>query len=235
MTLFRPSFALGRLAVLLAVAAVVGAACGSGGGTNATEVSITATDSECTVSRDELAAGAVAFQIANQGSKVTEVYVYAPGDKVVTERENIGPGTSATLNVSLAEGDYEIACKPGQTGDGIRAPIQVRGEGGAAAPTAYDREVEFEADEYRFEGLEGFAAAAGEVVEFKMENVGSEPHEFEVFGPDGQVLGEIGPTEPGEQGEVILALDAPGTYRFMCGIDDHASRGMTGRFEVSRA
>ena len=40
-------------------------------------------------------AGHVKLDVENKGSKVTEVYVYAPGDRIVTERENIGPGTNA--------------------------------------------------------------------------------------------------------------------------------------------
>ena len=46
---------------------------------------------------------------------------------VVAEVENIGPGTSRDMTADLAPGTYEIACKPGQTGDGIRAQLTVTG------------------------------------------------------------------------------------------------------------
>jgi iron uptake system component EfeO len=88
-------------------------------------VSVTASDDACELSATEVPAGAATFTITNSGSKVTEVYVYA-GDKVVTEKENIGPGTRATVEADLAAGTYEVACKPGMTGDGIRTTLTAR-------------------------------------------------------------------------------------------------------------
>ncbi len=74
-------------------------------------------------------AGATAFDVTNTGGKITEVYVYGKsGDAfttIVSEVENIGPGTSRTMNATLAAGSYEIACKPGQTGDGIHTALTV--------------------------------------------------------------------------------------------------------------
>src|SRR5664280_1615689 len=58
-----------------------------------------------------------------QGPEVTEVYVYAAGDR--GERENFGPGTTHDLAVTLAAGNYDVACKPKMTGDGIRTKITV--------------------------------------------------------------------------------------------------------------
>jgi iron uptake system component EfeO len=111
------------------------------------------------VDRSTLPAGDHTFAIANKGSRVTEVYVYglAGGHftKVVTEKENIGPGTTYDLTVSLAPGNYQIACKPGMTGDGIRARLTVTGRGSATSPadpkaaaavSAYRTYVQGEAD-----------------------------------------------------------------------------------------
>lgn len=92
-------------------------------------VAIEATDDACELSRTDLASGITTFAITNAGSQVTEVYVYAEGDRIVTEKENIGPGTSYELTVDLTEGEYEVACKPGMVGDGIRTDVVV------AAPT----------------------------------------------------------------------------------------------------
>ena len=194
---------------------------------------ITATDDACEVARTDLTAGTNSFEVANEGDKVTEVYVYGERDRIVTERENIGPGTKATFSADLAAGTYEIACKPGQTGDGIRQTITVTGEGGEAAPTRYDREIEIGAEDYSFTGLDGVTLAKGETIEFKMANNGKEQHEFEVFKPDGDVLGEIGPTAAGQTGEVILAFQEAGTYKVVCGIDDHEERGMVGTLTVT--
>ena len=213
--------------VLLCVALT---ACSNGASGDA--VAITATDSECKVAKTSLPAGKTTFSVKNDGSDVTEVYVYAPGDKVVTEKENIGPGTSAEFEADLSAGMYEIACKPGQKGDGIRQDIHVSGAGGHAAKAA-DDEIEFEAKDYAYEGLASFAPKAGQTWKFEMENDGTVDHEFEVFGPDGTALGEIGPTKKGEDGEVTLTLATAGTYRYVCGIDDHEARGMKGTFTVA--
>ncbi|MFJ1756085.1 iron uptake system protein EfeO [Kitasatospora sp. NPDC088134] len=98
-------------------------------------VRVTATDDKCELSRTSFPAGHVEFEVANKGGKTTEVYVYAEGDRIVTERENIGPGTKATVNAEIKAGAYEVACKPGMTGDGIRQKITVTAATTAAAPT----------------------------------------------------------------------------------------------------
>jgi iron uptake system component EfeO len=210
--------------VLLALAA-----CSNGTGT---AVAIRATDSVCEVAKTDLAAGKTTFRVRNAGHDVTEVYVYAPGDKVVTEKENIGPGTTATFTADLAAGHYQVACKPGQKGDGIRTDVHVTGAGGPAAKAA-DREVGFEAKDFTYEGLDALAVKAGETVKFEMDNEGPAQHELEVLGPDGQAIGEIGPTDKGEDGEVTLTFAKAGTYTYRCGIADHEQRGMKGTFTVT--
>jgi plastocyanin len=195
-------------------------------------IDIAASDDACVPAETDLAAGATTFRVKNDGSQVTEVYVYAEGDRVVTERENIGPGTTVDFNVDLAAGTYEIACKPGQVGDGIRQTITVTGEGGEALLTTSDLTVSFDAFDYDYDGLDALDIEAGQAVEFDMTNVGSEEHEFEVFDPSGEVLGEVGPTAAGDHGSVILELPDAGTYRYVCGIDDHEARGMVGTFDV---
>ncbi|MEE4594389.1 iron uptake system protein EfeO [Streptomyces sp. DSM 41524] len=92
-------------------------------------IQVTASDSACEVSETSFPAGHVKFAVENKGSKVTEVYVYAPGDRIVTERENIGPGTRASINAEVKAGSYEIACKPGMKGHGIRQKVSATGEG----------------------------------------------------------------------------------------------------------
>lgn len=213
-------------------------ACGAGTGSG--KVAISAGDSSCTVAKTSFEqAGSVTFDVTNTGTDTTEVYVYGKGsdgafDKVIGEVENIAPGTSRDFEVDLIAGQFEVACKPGQQGDGIRTALAVTGDSGAPADTAYDREVEVTATNYAFSGLQGFAATTGEKIEFKLKNDGTEvEHEFEVIGPDGRVVGEVGPTKPGADGEVVLLLTEAGTYRFVCGIADHESRGMVGSFTVS--
>jgi len=126
----RPLPALLALLALLAAALV--AACGSTdqpASASADSVALSATDDACQAARTDLAAGSTTFTVTNDGAKETEVYVYAPQGgaftKVVGEVEDIGPGTSRDLTVDLAPGRYELACKPGQTGNGIRQQLTV--------------------------------------------------------------------------------------------------------------
>ncbi len=179
-------------------------------------------------------AGKTTFVLENNGSKFTEAYVYAAGDRVVTERENVGPGTKAKFSVTLEPGTYEVACKPGQTGSGIRRRLVVTGTAKkSAAPKAPDRALTITAKEYSYDGLNGFTVKAGETVAFSMHNEGAKEHEFEVLNAKGDALGEIAPTKPGSTGTVTLTFAKPGTYRYVCGVEDHEQRGMKGTFTVS--
>lgn len=114
----------GAAATVLALAAAV-PACSSSDSTAGPAIAITSTQTACEVAQTQLTAGKHTFSVDNKGSQVTEVYVYAPGDKVVTEKEHIGPGTQARFSVTLKAGDFEVACKPGETGSGIRQKITV--------------------------------------------------------------------------------------------------------------
>src|SRR3954470_3754910 len=94
------------------------AACGGkddsrSGAAGAGKIAVTATDTECKVAKAEAAAGTVSFTITNSGSKINEFYVFAAGDRVMSEVENIGPGVTRELKVELPSGAYQTACKPG--------------------------------------------------------------------------------------------------------------------------
>lgn len=115
---------------------------------------MTATDDKCEVSKVRFPAGHVELAIENKGSKVTEVYLLFPDDRVVTERENIGPGTRQRVTAEVKAGDYRIACKPGMKGKGIRQDVQATGGKAAArdprldeAVAAYRQYVQQQADE----------------------------------------------------------------------------------------
>ncbi len=144
----------GAAVPLLAAACLTGCAEKSKGGAEG-GVQVSADDKACEVSDKKFPAGHVKLQVENKGSKVTEVYVYAPGDRIVTERENIGPGTKADIVTEIKAGTYEIACKPGMKGDGIRQKVTVSGKGAAAkrdpklddAVAAYRKYVQKQADE----------------------------------------------------------------------------------------
>ncbi|MEU7573741.1 iron uptake system protein EfeO [Micromonospora sp. NPDC049240] len=122
---------------LLAVAGLAG--CGGGDDAGATAggpIAVKATDSACEVDSTEIDAGQVTFKVTNNGSKVNEFYVYAAGDRVMGEVENIAPGLSRELRVELPAGTYETACKPGMSGRGIRGALKVSGTAASVAPDA---------------------------------------------------------------------------------------------------
>ncbi|MFI1154255.1 iron uptake system protein EfeO [Streptomyces sp. NPDC020817] len=147
-----------RLTVLTAVAAVAalsavtGCAEKSAGGDGT--IKVAASDAACELSKTEFPAGKVSIEVENKGSKVTELYVLFPDDRIVAERENIGPGTKATITAEIKAGDYEFACKPGMKGDGIRQKVKATGGAAAkrspeldAAVAEYRKYVQAQADE----------------------------------------------------------------------------------------
>lgn len=102
----------------------------AGAGGAAAAITVDASDTACALSATTARAGTVTFHVTNTGSKVNEFYVYAAGDRVVAEAENITPGLSHDVKVELPEpGTYTTACKPGMAGDGIRATFTVTGAG----------------------------------------------------------------------------------------------------------
>jgi len=95
-------------------------------------IQVSATDDACTLSASTAPAGTITFQVKNTGSKVNEFYVYAAGDRVIGEVENVSPGVSRELKVEVTEpGTLTTACKPGMAGDGIRADFTVTGRAAA--------------------------------------------------------------------------------------------------------
>jgi iron uptake system component EfeO len=120
-------------------------AAGSADGTG--PITVKATDSECGLSRTDVTSGTSTFSVSNGGSKVTEFYVYAEGDRVMGEVENIGPGLKRDLIVELPTGKYQAVCKPGMVGDGIRGDLNVTGA--AAAQVDEDTALKQAADSYQ--------------------------------------------------------------------------------------
>lgn len=202
--------------------ALVLSACAAGPGASDSagiaNVAVTATDRECTLGIAQVPAGSTTFTVTNKGSKVTEVYVYAKQSgaftKIVNEVENIGPGTSRDMTADLSAGSYEVACKPGQTGAGIRAALTVTGTAKESTPAArrYDRELEIEVTDTVFEPPAALTAKVGEKIEFKLENKGTKVRELEILDPTGAAVAEV-EAEPGAVGEVIVELGRAGAWK----------------------
>ncbi|WP_068158502.1 iron uptake system protein EfeO [Rhodococcus phenolicus] len=140
----RTTYALAAAAVLpLALAG-----CTEKSTSDADAVAVTATDSACDVTVTEGTTGHNTFAVTNNGTKVTEFYVFDAGDRALGEVENIGPGLTRQLIVNIPEpGDYELSCRPGMVGEGIRTAFAVTGDSKAA--TDADGKLAEAADGYR--------------------------------------------------------------------------------------
>lgn len=102
-------------------------------------IAVTSTNDACDLASTTAQTGDVTFKIANNGSKVTEFYVYATNNRVLGEVENIGPGLSGNLTVEITNpGTYTVACKPGMVGTGLRTQITVSGDKKAKSQTPAD-------------------------------------------------------------------------------------------------
>ncbi|KRQ23692.1 peptidase M75 [Mycobacteroides sp. H001] len=130
------------------------------------EITVTATDTSCEVSKTEATTGPVTFKVTNNGSKVTEFYVYDKGDRALGEVENIGSGINRKLIVQFTEpGTYQTACKPGMIGDGIRGDFKITG-----AAVKLDAEGKFKDATDRYRGyvisqVDALSESAGKFVE----------------------------------------------------------------------
>lgn len=138
-TSHRRTAAAGALAaataILLSGCASDGTSDASGDSAAADAIQVSSTADECTVSTDSVESGNRTFHIKNDGDKVTEFYLLGPdGLRIVSEKENIAPGASADLTVTLPPGDYFTACKPGLRGANVgQSAFTVTGE---AVPVA---------------------------------------------------------------------------------------------------
>jgi iron uptake system component EfeO len=117
-----------RVCVLSIGVALFAAGCGStdrGSTVGSGAIQVESSDRACSVSATEVAAGPHVFTVTNTGGATTEFYIYGEGDRVVGEVENVGPALSRELTVTLEAGSYQLACKPGMTGKGIRSTLTV--------------------------------------------------------------------------------------------------------------
>ncbi|MET8243312.1 iron uptake system protein EfeO [Streptomyces sp. NPDC005202] len=104
-------------------------------------IQVTAADTKCDTSTTSVPAGQISLKIENKGSKATEVEILFPDDRIVSEKENIGPGTRYTLTAEVKAGSYEIACRPGMKGHGVRQKLTVTGGSVAKRDPKLDKAV----------------------------------------------------------------------------------------------
>ena len=183
-------------------------ACGTDESSGSGTISVDAGDSSCELSATKLDAGPLTFEVTNSGSKVTEFYVYAEGDRIMGEVENIDPGLSRNLVVDLPNGIYEGACKPGMVGDGIRQTLTVTGEPAKklsdseelnAAAKSYERYVAAQAKALIDKTKEFVAAVkAGKVDEAKALFPVARTY-WERIEPVAEIFGDLDPLTDGRE------------------------------------
>jgi iron uptake system component EfeO len=212
---------------VLTIAALTLGACASDpsdpGATASDKLTVAATDSKCSVSASKLEAGPSTFTVTNQGSKVTEFYVYAEGDRIMGEVENVGPGLTRNLVVDLPKGTYEGACKPGMIGDGIRQTLTVSGEAAkslsdsqelTAAADSYARYVKSQSDALIVKTTEFVdAVKAGKVDEAKALFPIARTY-WERIEPVAEKFGDLDPVTDGREPDAIAeGVDFTGWHR----------------------
>jgi iron uptake system component EfeO len=217
------------LAGLTGLTALTLAACGGGDSSSSSgssaaasdDIAVAAADDSCEVASTELAAGVHQFTVTNSGSKVTEFYVYADGDRVMGEVENIAPGVARELRVELPAGDYEATCKPGMVGDGIRSALTVSGEAPALnedeslaqAGTDYQRYVQSQTGAL-VDQTTAFVAAvkAGDVAGAQALYPVARTY-WERIEPVAESFGDLDPIIDGREGDQAEGEDFTGFHR----------------------
>ncbi|MEU5860896.1 iron uptake system protein EfeO [Nonomuraea sp. NPDC047529] len=205
-------------------------ACGSG--TTATDtgkgsaaapgkINVAASDTECKVATAEITAGTNTFTITNGGSKVTEFYVYAPGDRVMAEVENIVPGLTRELVAELPAGAYETVCKPGMVGKGIRNALKVTGEHKAlssdaqlaGAVTSYKRYIKSQSDTLLVKTQEFVnAVKAGEIAKAKELYPVARTY-WERIEPVAEIFGDLDPAIDAREADLADGEEWTGFHR----------------------
>ncbi|ETK37251.1 iron uptake system protein EfeO [Microbispora sp. ATCC PTA-5024] len=214
-------------AAVLALAGLAGCSSNGSGsgaasaGAAAGKIAVAATDTECTVATGQLAAGTSTFSVTNNGSKVTEFYVYAAGDRVMGEVENIVPGLTRDMVVELPPGLYEATCKPGMIGRGIRNPLKVSGEHKPLAQNAeladavasYKRYVKSQSDTLLVKTKE-FAEAvkAGDVAKAKDLYPVARTY-WERIEPVAEIFGDLDPAIDARENDVAQGEEWTGYHR----------------------
>jgi iron uptake system component EfeO len=113
-------------------------------------VKVKGSATSCEVSQATASSGTISFNVTNTDAKVNEFYLLAnDGLRILGEVENIGPGITRNLVVQASPGDYFTVCKPGMTGDGLRATFTVTDSGKPAVTGQNAQLLAAATDQYR--------------------------------------------------------------------------------------
>ena len=111
---------------------------GASGSGKAQEITVTLTDDSCKISSTSFPSGVVTFTITNSGTVPNEFEVLTEDKlQIISEQENIGPGTTTKLTTSLKEGTCYAACKPNMVGE-LKGVTELKITKGAAVDVSAD-------------------------------------------------------------------------------------------------
>ncbi len=213
--------AVAGLLVLTGCSSESGGSDGSTGVDEGQPIVVQASDDSCVVSTTELQPGTYTFEVTNNGTQVTEFYIYAEGDRVMGEVENIAPGLTRELIVELPAGEYETACKPGMTGDGIRGTLSVTGDADALsqddllaqAIADYSAYVQSQTAELTVKNDEFVAAVlAGDIAGAKALFPIARTS-WERIEPVAEIFGDLDPAIDGREGDQAAGEEFTGWHR----------------------
>lgn len=186
-------------------------------------IAVQASDTACALDRTDAEAGTIVFEVANKGSKVTEFYLYAEGDRVMGEVENIGPGLTRRLIVEVPDGgSYTTACKPGMKGAGIRGAFAVKGSATRATDTdaklaeataSYQRYVNSQADALIVKTSEFVAAVKSGQVDTAKSLFPVARIYWERIEPVAESFGDLDPKIDGREDVIEEGMEFTGFHR----------------------
>lgn len=115
-----PRYPVAALAILTAGGLLAGCVPNVPAGADATIVAVDSTADDCIVDAASVESGTITFRVSNSGDRITEFYLLGDdGLSIVSEVENIAPGSSRDLTVVAQPGEYFTECKPGMIGAGV--------------------------------------------------------------------------------------------------------------------
>lgn len=106
------------------------------------------------------------------------------------------------------------------------------GCGSEETTTSPPRDVALEAAEYSFSADEAITITTGDTINFNVRNTGNLEHQMEIWTSENRVLGKTERIAPGALRSVTVTFDEAGSYRVICDIDDHLTKGQQANFEV---
>ena len=118
---------------------ITGCAANNSGSSSDGPIEVKITDTSCEVASNEVPSGTVTFSITNSGTATNEFEILAEDQlQIISERENLTPGTTVELTVQLEPGSYYTASKTNMVGALVGATALTVTDSGEAVEVSDD-------------------------------------------------------------------------------------------------